>query len=517
MKQMFTIAAVAATMLAANAADLSVYNNGQIAPGVNLYNWWNASMDATATNPDGDAKVLSFKSADGSAAFSAGLAANGTEFVTGPLHNATLNFGWYATGTMTCTVRLTADTGAEENYTWTVSADDAGKWQTLSLPVASTYPTVATQWNEYKGKGAGYVFSAVFENASEGAVMYFDNIRYTDIDQNWTAPEVAEIVPPTTVPAITQNADDVLSVFSPLGTMAFNVGYWGQSTQSSDVSIDGKTVAKLAKYNYLGWEFAETFDASDYDYMHVDFYPCEESGLGFTPISEGPQEKVWTAPEVKINQWNSYDAPLTYFSNVDLSKIFQVKFDGGQMGEVYLANVYFWKDNGGGETPEPVDPSGAKYTGVATGSYEQTMDDTKEYPYTLNYSIVYNEDKTLTVTGTFDWTNGEPVGMVPGSVFINNELNDFTMTDGVRTVTTTTTYEPGTAASLNFYIPVANGVVQVPVEYVVGTDNSNTGVSVIEAADAAPVYYNLQGQRVANPERGIYIRVAGGKATKVMM
>lgn len=43
------------------------------------------------------------------------------------------------------------------------------------------------------------------------------------------------------------------------------------------------------------------------------------------------------------------------------------------------------------------------------------------------------------------------------------------------------------------------------------------GVENIESvSDATPVYYNLQGQRVANPERGIYIRVQGNKSSKVM-
>lgn len=32
-----------------------------------------------------------------------------------------------------------------------------------------------------------------------------------------------------------------------------------------------------------------------------------------------------------------------------------------------------------------------------------------------------------------------------------------------------------------------------------------------------PVYYDLQGNRVASPARGIYIRVQGGKATKVLV
>lgn len=46
---------------------------------------------------------------------------------------------------------------------------------------------------------------------------------------------------------------------------------------------------------------------------------------------------------------------------------------------------------------------------------------------------------------------------------------------------------------------------------------TSDGVENIEiVSDATPVYYNLQGQRVANPERGIYIRVQGNKSSKVM-
>lgn len=42
-------------------------------------------------------------------------------------------------------------------------------------------------------------------------------------------------------------------------------------------------------------------------------------------------------------------------------------------------------------------------------------------------------------------------------------------------------------------------------------------VDEIEAADAAAEYYTLQGVRVANPENGIFVKVVGGKARKVMI
>jgi hypothetical protein len=47
----------------------------------------------------------------------------------------------------------------------------------------------------------------------------------------------------------------------------------------------------------------------------------------------------------------------------------------------------------------------------------------------------------------------------------------------------------------------------------------SSGVTAVEAeaSDVAPVYYNLQGMRVDNPEHGIYIRCRGNKVDKVAL
>ena len=51
------------------------------------------------------------------------------------------------------------------------------------------------------------------------------------------------------------------------------------------------------------------------------------------------------------------------------------------------------------------------------------------------------------------------------------------------------------------------------------TVSKTQGVNDVIAADAevAPVYYNLQGVRVANPANGLYIKVAGEKASKILV
>lgn len=59
---------------------------------------------------------------------------------------------------------------------------------------------------------------------------------------------------------------------------------------------------------------------------------------------------------------------------------------------------------------------------------------------------------------------------------------------------------------------------QKPVSLYIESKGGTTAVEAVEVAEeAAPVYFNLQGVRVANPEKGLYIKVQGGKSTKVIL
>lgn len=528
MKKVLTTSLAVAAFLAANAADYTVYNNGSVSAGLQVQGWYAAGMDLNAANPTGgDTKVYSFKADNGGADASMGILASGTDgAVTGPLHSATLNFDWYAVGTATCTVRLTAmGMQPEQNYDWTVTADNAGKWNQMSIDVATAYPEIAKFWDNYDGKGQGYVFSIIISGASADFNIYFDNIRYTNIDEAWQAPSTPELVPPTTVPAVAQPKDEVLSIFSEYGNHSFGIGQWGQATTTQNVTIDGKEAAELKNFNYLGWELNPAVDVTDYKYIHVDFYPCEETTFGFTIISPG-QEKAWIAPEVKLNEWNSYDAPLSFWTNVDLSNVFQLKFDQGKFAQCYIANVYFYGEedenggNGGGNGGEN-NGEAKTYVYETSGVFTQNLDGEKEYPYTLNFEVIYTEAKTLAITATYVFSNGAPVGIDGGSVNINGPLYNFNKNiDGntyTYTYTTPETYEEGQVINLGTYIPVALGVVADSFAYTVGSVNVVSGVEAIEVADEAPAYYTIQGIRVANPEKGLYIKVHNGKVSKVIL
>lgn len=402
MKKLTTLFALAALSAGAFAqSDFIVYENGQVNPDLIYYGWYNEAVDANATDPeDATRKALSFKAANGGADASFGYFIDHgvhANLCTGPLYSATLEFEWYGVSTGTYTVRLTALGGSEENYKFTLDESTAGKWNKISLPVATTFPTVSTQWKDFTGNGSGYPFGFILENGTPETIIYLKNIKYVNLDAEWVEPEVEKLPAPETVPTPATPAADVVNVFSTHygAGPAFNIGGWGQSTTSQFVTIDGSEVDYMQYFNYLGWEFPTAINASACDYLHVDMFTPNATAFGFTPISLNPtMEKGWVTPEVKQKEWNSYDVPLTYFTEagVDMSKIGQFKFDqGNSQWEVYVANVYFYDSKG-----------------------------------------------------------------------------------------------------------------------------AVSGIEEVEAAET-PVYYNLHGIRVDNPEKGLYIRVCGGKAEKVIL
>ena len=503
-KILLTMALGAVFGLAAQAQDTyTVYNDGVVNNELHYYSWWNAAIDYQAANPDGNGKVLQFKAADGSAAASGGWNMEAPQN-TGIFHDATLNFSWYAEGTGKYTIRLTSV--AEQNQSFTVTADNAGKWNTVSYNVKDLYPTVAEQWNTNKKDGVGYIFSVILENGSSDAVIYFNNVYYSGVDNSWEAPDI-EVPAPTSVPTPTQPASDVVSIFSSAYTPATNmsIGWWGQSTSLTEQEIAGQKVLYLRNFNYQGWDLNPVLDVTDYDYMHVDLWTADAMKFGFTPISNvnGTQERSYIVNEVKQNEWNSYDVPLSYFKEggVNFSSIFQFKLDQGTGEDIYVANVYFWKEGDGGGNggdDNPPTTAGSIYKGSIADTYTQTMsaDDIKDYPYVLNYEVTYNEDKTLTINANFVWENGKPIGAVD-FIYITADNNGEKQTED-GTITTTATYEAGTTININVKQPVALGDVIQNISYTVGSSNVATNVPLLTAEaqnvteTSAEIAWNVQ-------------------------
>jgi len=207
--------------------------------------------------------------------------------------------------------------------------------------------TVTNQWEELTFDFSGVIGQTYnrlviipdFYARPQENTIYIDNIKVPD--------GVVIIVPEPTVPAPTPTLppNEVISVFSDVyndipGTN-LNPG-WGQSTVFSLVTIQGDTTMVYGNLNYQGIELgsSQNLTAAGMQYLHLDFWNANSTDLGVYLISPGPVEaRVSLVPPGTTETWISVDIPLTDFASVDLTNVFQLKFDGN--GTIYLDNIFF--------------------------------------------------------------------------------------------------------------------------------------------------------------------------------
>lgn len=179
-------------------------------------------------------------------------------------------------------------------------------------------------------------------------VVYFDNIAFEGFVVTGEVEIIVDEMPEEAAPVPTHHASHVISIFSDTYTDVegtnFNPG-WGQSTQVSFEEIEGSNTMKYASFNFQGTEITPAIDASGMTHINIDMWTASATDVNFTVISPGPQEKLFPL-EITRGEWVSYNIPLTYFDNVNLADIFQLKFDGGdRTPTLYLDNIYFFDAN----------------------------------------------------------------------------------------------------------------------------------------------------------------------------
>jgi len=156
--------------------------------------------------------------------------------------------------------------------------------------------------------------------------------------------------PTVAAPMPTQDDEDVISIFSDTYTdlegTNFNPG-WGQTTLVTFENIGDNEMMKYAAFNYQGTELGGPQDLSSMEFMHVDIWTADATVIQVSPISATPPIEFLVSLEpINLGSWNSYEIPLTDFTDVSMADIFQLKFDG-QLGvnpsNIYLDNIYFYK------------------------------------------------------------------------------------------------------------------------------------------------------------------------------
>lgn len=239
-------------------------------------------------------------------------------------------------------------------------------WAESEIRVANT---VVNEWEEltfdFTGRNfppGGEAFNGISvfpdfntEGRGQENIIYFDNISFDGFvisEGNGGGGDA----PTTAAPTPTVDPANVISVFSDAYTDVegtnFNPG-WGQATQVSFVNIEGSNTMRYSNFNYQGTEFAAPVNAAGMDFINIDMWTPDATAVNFTVISPGPQEKLFPL-EITQGEWVTYSIPLSYFDNVDLSDIIQLKFDGGNAEQtLYLDNIFFYTDTSVPGEPVP--------------------------------------------------------------------------------------------------------------------------------------------------------------------
>lgn len=163
----------------------------------------------------------------------------------------------------------------------------------------------------------------------------------------------------------------------------------------------------------------------------------------------------------------------------------------------------------GGFTDLPEDILGWRFHDVARGIYDfhghkdivlpQIAEMDKELTYTVTLPIPDTRREMDWGSGTMEVAPAVVASNLAVVAFILDESADYTAVNSAS-------YPMTEQAERKI------GIAELAEKLSAGVDDI-----VADDTDCAPVYYNLQGIRVANPEKGIYIKKQGHKTTKIIL
>ena len=162
----------------------------------------------------------------------------------------------------------------------------------------------------------------------------------------------AILQPLAPAPTPTKAQSDVVSIYSDSYTDPDPIDYypnWGQTTTYTQIAVNGNNMIQYGGLTYQGIDFNTVpVDASAMEYLHVDIWTADAFDAKISPISPGPNEAAYDLI-LTADQWNSFDIPISYFTDLnaslDFSSIFQFKFDGvpSGAGTIFVDNLYFYR------------------------------------------------------------------------------------------------------------------------------------------------------------------------------
>lgn len=295
--------------------------------------------------------------------------------------------------------------------------------------------------------------------------------------------------PAPTPPIRSQN--DVLSIYS--GAYSDKAGTnfnpnWSQSTKVTEYAIGEELVLKYDDFNYQGTELSGSVNVSNMDFLHVDLWTPDASGVNLSIISPGPLETPVALPIVK-STWRSYDIPLSSYSRVvNLNEVFQFKFDDAGRGDkptIYIDNVYFYKGEENVGTDATL--SDIYIDGEALSEFTPER---LEYYYVLASNATKVPEVQVFLTDTAASYTVLPASSVPGTTMVDVVAEDGETTQRyeIEFGTVSTLSDPSLASiridgneienflahQMHYDFALSSGINQVPNLEVIPTNSSAT-------------------------------------------
>ena len=202
------------------------------------------------------------------------------------------------------------------------------QWNSLKIPFSDF------EGLENRENLAQFILSGLPAGSS---TLYIDNVYFSK-EGDGGAPATE---PVNAAPEPDADEADVISIFSDAYSNVDGTNLnpdWGQATVVTEETIEGNNTLKLAGLNYQGIELGENLDVTDMSTLHIDIWTVNSTELSVFLISPGPVEAPY-ALTVPTSGWASVEIPLSEFDSVDLSDVFQFKFEGD--GDIWIDNIYF--------------------------------------------------------------------------------------------------------------------------------------------------------------------------------
>lgn len=291
-----------------------------------------------------------------------------------------------------------------------------GEWVSFDIPLADfTGLTTTSNIAQYILVGQPTAATTVF----------VDNVYFFNSEGGGggggTEPSMA-------APTPTQSESDVVSVFSDAYTDVA-VDTWRTDWSSAtfeDVTVDGNATKKYSDLDFVGIEtVSSTVDASNMTHFRMDVWSPDFTVFGIKLVDFGADGAFGGGDDAEhqINfdapvqgEWVSFDIPLTDFTGLTTTgNIAQFILVGQPTGAttVFVDNIYFYTDGGGGMLTEPVmeAPTPTEDAANVVSLFSDAYDDVAVDTWRTDWSAATFEDITVNGNATKKYSALDFVGI----------------------------------------------------------------------------------------------------------